>query len=91
MKKLLIPIVAAVTLLLASCGAKAMEPYKDAPTSSDRNSGEATVIEMPDGFSNLATKCDNGNRIYVAYKGDLNRAAIAVVGKDKTCPQPSGS
>jgi hypothetical protein len=25
---------------------------------------------MPDGFNNLATKCDHGQRIYVSYHGD---------------------
>ncbi|MEV0403446.1 hypothetical protein [Actinoallomurus sp. NPDC050550] len=40
---------------------------------------------MPDGFSNLATKCDHGNRVYSAYKGDSNRAAVTVVPNDPTC------
>lgn len=71
--------------LLAGCGMdKATEPYRDAPVDG-RNSDGAVVIEMPDGFSNMATKCDHGNRVYVAFKGDANRAAVAVVPADPTC------
>lgn len=66
-------------LMLAGCSDKTKEPWRDAPTSPERNSEPASIIEMPDGFSNVATKCDHGNRIYVAYKGDQNRAALAVV------------
>ena len=78
--------IAAVTLCasLAACD-KASEPFRDAPRSSTTNREAADIIEMPDGFSNVATKCDHGNRIYVAFKGDENRAAIAVVEQDPTC------
>ncbi|GGQ11847.1 putative small lipoprotein YifL [Actinomadura coerulea] len=80
--------VAAVVALLASltaCGDKVTEPFKDAPRSSTTNREAADIIEMPDGFSNLSTKCDHGNRVYVVYKGDDNRAALAVVSQDPTC------
>lgn len=60
---------AALTLGAASCD-KVTEPFKDAPRTGVVNTGPATVIEMPDGFNNLATKCDHGNRIYVSYHGD---------------------
>lgn len=73
----------AATVGLGGC-AKAMEPYQDAPTG-QRNTVPADLINMPDGYSNVATKCDHGNRIYVAFKGDDNRAAIAVVPADPTC------
>ena len=83
MKRILIPVVAA--LALAGCSEKAQEPWRDAPTADERNDDPAVIIEMPDGFSNMATKCDHGNRVYVAYKGDDNRAALAVVPDDPTC------
>ena len=68
---------------LAGCG-KFVEPYNDAPVNG-QNKGAAEVVNMPDGFSNVATKCDHGNRIYVAYHGDSAYAAIAVVPNDPTC------
>jgi hypothetical protein len=40
---------------------------------------------MPDGFSNVATKCDHGNRLYVAFHGDNVYAALTVVANDPTC------
>lgn len=63
---------------------KIAEPYKDAERGAS-NTGAADTVTFPDGFSNVATKCDHGNRIYVAFKGDANRAAIAVVANDPTC------
>lgn len=70
--------------LLGLAGCKATEPYQDAPVG-DRNSTSADVIEMPDGFSNGATKCDHGNRVYVLFHNDGNYGAIAVVPADPTC------
>lgn len=79
----------AAVAVLAGCGDKATEPFRDAARG-DTNDAPADVIQMPDGFSNAATKCDHGNRLYVAYKGDANRAAIAVVPGDPTCATPGG-
>lgn len=70
---------------LTACG-KAAEPYQDAGVG-DRNTGNADVINMPDGFSNVSTKCDHGNRIYVVFHGDSAYGSVAVVAKDPTCPQ----
>ncbi|MFE1192880.1 hypothetical protein ACFW6E_08775 [Streptomyces olivaceoviridis] len=75
--------VAAVSLL-AGCS-KFTEPFKDAPRSGHDNGSPADLIRMPDGFSNAATKCDHGNRVYIAYHGDSKYAAIAVVPADPTC------
>jgi hypothetical protein len=77
----------AALLLLSGCdfGDKITEPFKDAPRSNVTNDSAADVIEAPDGFSNLATKCDHGNRLYIGYHGDLPYAAIAVVPADPTC------
>jgi hypothetical protein len=68
---------------LAGCG-KALEPYNDASVSG-QNKVPAEVVNMPDGFSNVATKCDHGNRLYVAFHGDGDRAALAVVPNDPSC------
>ena len=79
-------VVATLALVgLAGCGDKATEPFKDAPRSGSDNNLPADIVRMPDGFSNAATKCDHGNRIYSAFKGDSNRASIAVVPKDPSC------
>jgi hypothetical protein len=72
-------------VFLAGCGSKAVEPFKDAPGSSVVNQAPADKVLMPDGFSNVTTKCDHGNRIYVAFHGDSAYAAIAVVPQDPTC------
>lgn len=70
---------------LTSCGiGKATEPFNDAGVSS-QNTSKATTGNMPDGFSNWASKCDHGNRVYSAFKGDAAYGSIAVVPKDPTC------
>jgi hypothetical protein len=79
-------LVLAGTLVLSVGCTKYTEPYRDAPRSGTTNDEPMDVIEMSDGFSNLGTKCDHGNRIYVAYKGDDNRAAIAVVRTIRLAP-----
>ncbi len=79
-------IVATVLIgVLGACGVgKTNEPFRDAQRGAT-NSAPADVIELPDGFSNLATKCDHGNRVYVAFKGDSAYGAIAIVAQDPTC------
>ena len=72
-------------LVLAGCSEKHTEPFKDAPRSGQDNGKPADLIRMPDGFSNAATKCDHGNRLYIAYHGDSAYASIAVVPADPTC------
>lgn len=75
---------ATVVLALTGCTGKATEPFKDAPRGTT-NSGAADTVTMPDGFSNVATKCDHGNRLYVAFHGDSPYASIVVVPNDPTC------
>ena len=68
---------------ITSC-AKFNEHFQDAKVVG-RNFNGAVVGNMPDGFSNWATKCaDPGHRIYVAYHGDNAYAALAVV-DDPNC------
>jgi hypothetical protein len=47
----------------------------------------ADVVAFPDGFSNVATKCDHGNRVYVLYHDASPYGAISVVSGDPTCKQ----
>ena len=67
-----------VALVAGTAGcSKFTEPFKDAPTSGHDNA-PALVIEMPDGFSNMATKCINGIRYTVVYHGDSTYGAVSV-------------
>lgn len=74
---------AALGLMLTGCG-KMTEPFKDAPRGAT-NDNPADTITFPDGFSNAATKCDHGNRLYVLYHGDQPYGSIAVVPNAKDC------
>jgi outer membrane murein-binding lipoprotein Lpp len=82
----ILAVLAVVTaaLTLAGCSNKSQEQYRDAGIA-HRNDGKADVMTFPDGFSNVAAKCDGPNRVYVAFKGDANRAAIAVSPNDPQC------
>lgn len=82
---ILLALLLALGLGATACGAKFTEPFKDAPRSRVDNGDPADLIRFPDGFSNAATKCDHGNRVYVAYHGDSPYAAVAVVAGDPTC------
>lgn len=76
---------AAITIaVLVLSGCKATEPFKDAPVG-ERNVAPADTITMPDGFSNVATKCDHGNRVYVVFKSDAAYGSVAVVPNDPSC------
>lgn len=74
-----------VAAIFAGCSEKNTEPFKDGPRSDTVNSEESDILRFPDGFSNVATKCDHGNRVYVLYKGDNTYGAVAVVSQDPTC------
>jgi hypothetical protein len=77
-------LVAVAAFSLTSCD-KFTEPFQDAPRSGVDNNTPMDVVTGSDGFSNLGTKCDHGNRVYVAFHGDSKYAAIAVVPQDPTC------
>jgi len=70
---------------LAGCSwDKSTEPFQDAPRNGTNN-GPAMVVTMPDGFNNVATKCDHGNRVYTIYHGNDPYGSVAVVPFDPTC------
>lgn len=73
----------AVATLTACGGNKANEPFKDAPRDG-ANHDPALIIEMPDGFSNLATKCIAGIRYTVAFHGDNHYGSVTTVA-DPAC------
>lgn len=70
--------------VLTGCGDKYTQPYQDAKRDG-ANTGPAETGTMPDGFSNYATKCDHGNRVYVLYHADSSYGSIAVVPGDSSC------
>ncbi|MGW7201443.1 hypothetical protein [Streptomyces chryseus] len=77
-------VVAATSLALLTGCAKFTEPFKDAPRGTTNNE-PADIVTMPDGFSNVSTKCDHGNRVYTLYHGDNKYGSIAVVPQDPSC------
>lgn len=77
-------VVTAVTsvALLAGCSSLT-EPFNDAPISR-KDDTPAEVYSMPDGFANVASKCDrHGNRIYTTRTD--GGEAMAVVPADPSC------
>lgn len=79
-----VAVAALAVVTLAGCTGKVSEPFKDASRGAS-NSGPADTITMPDGFSNVAAKCDGPNRIYVVFHGDNPYGDIAVVPNDPRC------
>lgn len=87
-------VVAALALLaaafLAGCSAKAQEPFNDAAVSG-HFSGPAVEGNMPDGFSNWASKCGpDGFRVFVLFHSDSPYGAITAVPDPacRTAPRP---
>jgi len=72
-----------LTASMTGC-AKMTEPFKDAPRGGFNNE-PADTITFPDGFNNVATKCDHGNRVYVTYHQDAPYGSVAVVPNTKDC------
>jgi len=70
---------------LTGCGDKQTQPWQDAGRTGIKNNEPADIVTMPDGFNNLATKCDHGNRIYVTYHGDSAYGSVTVVPNDASC------
>jgi len=74
-----IGLTAIVATTAGSCD-KFTEPYKDAPRSGNDSGYAMDVVQGADGFSNSGSTCDGrGNRVFVAYHGDVAYAAISVV------------
>jgi hypothetical protein len=86
MKKL-IPPVLALAVLATGCNtglSKVTEKFRDAPRGAT-NRGAADIILMPDGFSNVASKCDGPNRVYVVFKANAAYGDVAVAPNDPRC------
>jgi hypothetical protein len=77
-RRLALATIAAATLLSAGCGQQAYDNERgkgDAPVDRQTiNDGPAQVMNMPDGFPNLATKCvpfQKGKRYYAGTESDV--------------------
>lgn len=68
---------------LTGCSQKDREYGRDAPVGSHDDS-PADVINMPDGFSNIAAKCDGPNRVYVIFHAGKG-GSVAVAPNDPRC------
>ena len=86
MKKTALAIIAVGAIALTGCSDKFNEKFKDAPRSGEVNQEAADTITFPDGYSNVATKCDHGNRVYVLFHEDAAYGGLDVVAADPTCP-----
>lgn len=78
-----------LALSLSACGSgtfdKIQEPFKDAPIG-QRVNQPVTIIEMPDGYANVATTCYKGMRYSTTTVGARTGEARAVsVVADPTC------
>lgn len=69
-------------IAISACGQNAAK--------STRDTGSAGIINFPANISNVADKCDHGNRVYVSDHLNSNSSSIAVVAHDPSCPQPVG-
>lgn len=82
-----ITVTALLIASLSACSSKQQEQYKDAPKG-DRNNTPALIIEMPDGFSNLATKCVGDVRYTVVFHNNSHYGSVATV-VDPACKSGS--
>lgn len=70
---------------LTACGDKFSQYGNDAPRTAVVNADPADIISFPDGFGNMSTKCDHGNRVYSLFHSNSNYGAIAIVPNDPSC------
>lgn len=71
---------------LSGCGSeKYAEHNNDSPRTGNTDKTPAAVMAFPDGFSNVATKCDGPNRVYVVFHEDSPFGSVSVVPNDPRC------
>ncbi len=75
---------AVLGLSLTGC-ASVTERFNDAPISV-KDDSPAEVYSMPDGFANVASKCDrHGNRMYTTRESDAGAGKTVAVIPDPSC------
>lgn len=77
------------SLVFLFAGAASCESTQDAGVN-NRDTGPADIINMPDGYSNVAHKCDGTNMVYVIYHGNIHEGpkaygSVSVVANDPRC------
>jgi hypothetical protein len=82
-------IAAGIAVLILAGGAESCESTQDAGVN-NRETGPADLINFPDGYSNVAHKCDGPNMVYVIYHGNFVEGpkpygSVAVVAGDPRC------
>jgi hypothetical protein len=80
-------ILAALAAATLTTGCASMtEPWNDAPVKV-KDDSPAEIYSMPDGFANVAAKCDrHGNRISSTRGADTGGGkAVAVIPQDPDC------
>lgn len=87
--KVVLTVAVSASIATAGCSVKSQEPFKDAPRG-QTNTAPADVVTMPDGFSNLASKCDGPTRIYVIFHGDGTYGSGFGVPNDPRCTGKAG-
>lgn len=90
MRKYAIAGLLALVLALSACGnVPGTDDYNDKHGQGDagvghRDDSDADVVNMPDGFSNVATKCDGeGHRIFVTTQNASGKFMVVV--NDENC------
>lgn len=72
-------------LSLTGCTSSMTERFNDAPISV-KDDSPAEVYSMPDGFANIAAKCDkHGNRMYSTRESDAGAGKAVAVIPDPSC------
>jgi hypothetical protein len=87
MNKILTGIIILVALLLV-IGLAACGDTKSDSDAGEVNKGSADVLAYPDGFRNVAHKCDGPNMVYSASRGGDGEGAggaVAVAPNDPRC------
>ncbi len=78
-------IVACAALSVAGCGGEAVKDATKSGQTVDRRPAE--VIAFPDGFRNVASKCDgHGHRVYSSSSGQSGTYPNLAVIDDPDCP-----
>ena len=78
-------IAACAALVFAGCGGEAVKDATKSGQTVDRSAAE--VIAFPDGFRNVASKCDgHGHRVYSSSSGKSGTYPNLAVIDDAGCP-----
>lgn len=83
MRRIILAIAVAGALTLTGCSG---DTHQDAPVT-DVNHGPARTLDFPDGFRNVAAKCDGTTMVYSLSSGstDSLSGGVAVVPNDTRC------